>query len=427
MQHIRPSVGVLFASVIVASGIHGCSCDGSPQHEFSIWAGYGGASSTNVGGNGGDSTSSTGSGGGGANDCSVLPPDKDNDGDGYTEIDGDCHDCDPKINPGAIEVPTRPDDMGNYPQPMDENCNGVIDEAPPICDTDLLLDSKEPLDAAKAIGLCDFVKSAKWVLADGTPISTDAAKLTAFHLGHGILSRFGTNNNPLEGARMLMLSSGTARNKEDGESIYRSFDKNYTSNGPFGFPKLSPMCPSVKSGVPHDSTGLEIELDVPTNATAASFDFQFFSYAWPDYVCTEFSDYFVAFVEPFPMGQTDGNIAFDGNMNPVGVNFGGMLACSCPDSPLNPCSAGGIAFECKLGTDPLAGTPFESDLANPGWTHGSTGWLRSMMPVTPGGNIRIRFVTYDSGDGNLDSSTLIDNWQWYDNFVPIPKTPLPEP
>jgi hypothetical protein len=74
---------------------------------------------------------------------------------------------------------------------------------------------------------------------------------------------------------------------------------------------------------------------------------------------------------------------------------------------------GGVSFACGLGKAAIAGTPFESDLANPGWTHGSTGWLRTTMPVTPGSTFRIRLVTYDSSDGNLDSSTLIDNWQWY--------------
>jgi hypothetical protein len=74
---------------------------------------------------------------------------------------------------------------------------------------------------------------------------------------------------------------------------------------------------------------------------------------------------------------------------------------------------GGIPFACGLGKTFLTGTPFEADLANTGWTHGSTGWLRTTIPVTPGNSFRIRLVTYDSTDGNLDSSTLIDNWQWY--------------
>ena len=33
-------------------------------------------------------------------------------------------------------------------------------------------------------------------------------------------------------------------------------------------------------------------------------------------------------------------------------------------------------------------------------------------PVEPNGELTIRFTVYDSGDGNLDSTTLVDNWRW---------------
>ncbi len=376
-----------------------------------------------TGGSGGDIVFPVGSGGaGGSTACNPGLPDKDNDGDGFTENEGDCNDCYKYVNPSAVEVPTpvMPDGgvadggdadagMVSY-EPADEDCDGQIDEAPTPCDMGLMLNSEEPLDATKAIGMCAFVKSAKWVLADGSPIPSDAAKLANFHLGHGIMPKFGTNNKAREGANMLMLSSGTARDKSSAESVYRTFDKGYTSNAPFGFPKASAACPGVTTGLPHDATGVQIEVNVPTNAQSASFDFQFFTYEWHDYICKQFNDFFIAHVEPFPMGQMDGNVAVDGSKNPISVNNAFIDACTCPTPP---CLGGGIPFACGLGKTAIAGTPFESDLANPGWSHGSTGWLRTTMPVTPGSTFRIRLVTYDSSDGNLDSSTLIDNWQWY--------------
>lgn len=378
--------------------------------------------SSGTGGTGGDGgaggdiifpAGSSGTGGGMA--CNPGLPDKDNDGDGFTENEGDCNDCDKNVNPNAVEVPTPEvadagPDAGPPMDPADEDCDGMIDEAPTPCDTGLMLNSEEPLDAAKAVGMCQFVKTAKWVLADGSPIPVDATKLANFHLGHGIMAKFGTNNKSREGANMLMLSSGTARDKTSAESVYRTFDKGYTSNAPFGFPKPSAACPGVTTGLPHDATGVQIEMNVPTNAQSASFDFQFFTYEWHDYICKQFNDFFVAHVEPFPMGQMDGNVAFDGSKNPISVNNAFIDACNCPTPP---CIGGGVSFACGLGKAAIAGTPFESDLANPGWTHGSTGWLRTTMPVTPGSTFRIRLVTYDSSDGNLDSSTLIDNWQWY--------------
>jgi len=47
-----------------------------------------------------------------------LPEDVDDDGDGYTENEGDCNDTDAAINPGGTEV-------CDY---IDNNCNGAIDE-----------------------------------------------------------------------------------------------------------------------------------------------------------------------------------------------------------------------------------------------------------------------------------------------------------
>jgi hypothetical protein len=413
-------------SAIAAANASACATEKQNQFQTGSTSGgnNGGTSgsttttSSGMGGDGGGIIFPAGSGGsGGGSTCNEGLPDKDNDGDGYSENQGDCNDCDKNVNPGAVEVitPDNPDagpDAGSG-DPVDENCNGKVDEAPTPCDTGLTLNSEEPLDATKAIGMCAFVKTAKWVLADGSPPPVDATKLKNFHLGHGILPKFGTNNKPQEGVNMLMLSSGTARDKSSAESVYRTFDKNYTSNAPYGFPKPSAACPGVTTGLPHDATGVQIEVNAPTNALSASFDFQFFTYEWHDFICQQFNDFFVAHVEPFPAGQMDGNVAFDGMKNPISVNNAFINACACPGNPPGTCNAGGVSFTCALGKTYLAGTPFENDLANPNWSHGSTGWLRTTMPVTPGSTFRIRFVTYDSSDGNLDSSTLVDNWQWY--------------
>lgn len=44
--------------------------------------------------------------------------------------------------------------------------------------------------------------------------------------------------------------------------------------------------------------------------------------------------------------------------------------------------------------------------------HAATGWLRTKSPVVGGETITLRFTIYDSGDGLLDSSALIDNFRW---------------
>ena len=72
------------------------------------------------------------------------------------------------------------------------------------------------------------------------------------------------------------------------------------------------------------------------------------------------------------------------------------------------------SFTCMLGITKLQGTDFANNDNYPtaGWTNGSTGWLRTSAPVAPGKPFTIRFVTYDSSDGCVDSLTLIDNWKW---------------
>lgn len=427
MKRLNSYAWVVLVGLSAFIGANGGACATQQEGPFGTSNQGGGktmSSSTAMGGAGGEGGDvifqSSSTGGGSA--CDEGLRDKDDDGDGYTENEDDCNDCDPNVNPGAVEVitPDTPDggaDGGLPAKPADEDCNGLTDEAPKPCDTGLVFDSEDPIEATKAIGMCRFVKTAKWVLADGSDIPTDATHLANFHLGHGLLAKFGTNNKPQEGTRMLMLSSGTARDSSTGGSVYRNFDKGYTSNAPYGFPKASPACPGVTTKLPHDATGLQIEVQVPTNAQSASFDFQFFTYEWSRFICQEFNDFFVAHVEPFPKGQLDGNIAFDGNGNPISVNNAFINACGCPDNPPNKCvvssPVGSFDFACALGNTFLAGTPFANDSAVMGWTHGSTGWLRTTMPVTPGSTFRIRLVTYDSSDGRLDSSTLIDNWQWY--------------
>ena len=48
-------------------------------------------------------------------------------------------------------------------------------------------------------------------------------------------------------------------------------------------------------------------------------------------------------------------------------------------------------------------------------------------PADPGSEITIRWGVYDSGDGVLDSTTLIDNWQWTADPGEVGTTPVPDP
>ncbi|MFT3775538.1 MAG: putative metal-binding motif-containing protein [Minicystis sp.] len=349
------------------------------------------------------------------------PPDVDGDGDGWTGNEGDCNDCDPNVNPGAIDVLVTGDGGTSM---VDDDCNGVFDPPEP-CDTGLAIDSMNAIDAAKAVDLCRVASQnpadkkdktwgvihAEWVLPDGSPPPANAS----YHLGHGILGTFGPNVHVQAGQSMLGLSSGTARQPTDpGYASVGGYDKGYTSAQPTGFPKESPLCNSGSTtGTAHDGAAVELTIRAPTNATGFSFDFNFFSYEWPVFVCSTFNDFFVAQLTPFPMGQSDGNISFDKQGNPVSVNNAFVEVCGCAGNPPSPCMAGGKSFPCSLGDSGLTGTGFGKDTA--GSDHGSTGWLVTKAPVKGGDTITIRWTVYDAGDGILDTTTLIDNWQWIAN------------
>jgi hypothetical protein len=362
------------------------------------------------GGDGGATSTSTGPGPECGND-----PNVDGDGDGFTPSDGDCNDCEPLINPNAVETLAPFGDP-----PADDDCNGVIDDIYPLCDSGLAVDDPDPLSGAKAVDLCKVsagpndwgVVEAKWAQPDG---SAPPAGFPDFHLGHGILSAFGPNVDAQRGVRMLGLSSGAARQPTDpGYHDPTAFAKGYSSGSPQGFPKPSPACPGVVSGAPYDGAALEIEVRTPSNATGFAFDFSFYTYEWPSWICTTFNDIFVALLSPAPVGQSDANISFDNQGNIITVNNVFLEGCACPSGP--PCDAGGKSFTCALGASELVGTGFGIDTS--GQDHGTTSWLTTTAPVEPGSTIVIRWGIQDSGDGAMDSTTLVDGWRWITSGSP---------
>jgi len=161
-----------------------------------------------------------------------------------------------------------------------------------------------------------------------------------------------------------------------------------------------------------DDAGLELTVRAPPGAEGFSFDFAFYTYEWPVYICSTYNDLFVSLLTPIPAGQGDGNISFDSDKNLISVNSAFLGACGCGASTCwdggkefpCPCVAGGKEYACELGTSSLLGTGFDAAA--------STGWLMTTAPVAPGQEITVRWAVYDSGDGVLDSTTLIDNWQW---------------
>lgn len=329
--------------------------------------------------------------------------DDDGDEDGFTVSGGDCNDCDPNVNPGAIEVSvTSTDEEGEEaPVPADENCNGEIDEAAQSFDDNFELSDMDPLHAACAIGLCQKaatsldwgVVDAQFVRANGS-VAPDSAQW-------GILTSFGPNVPAQSGSTMLALSSGRARIPGQAGACNSTSCTGYSSgSAPPGFPQDTAGCDGASDI--NDDVGLQVRLRAPRNATGYSFLFSFYSFEYPEFVCDFYNDQFIALVDPAPAGSKDGNISFDSNNNPVSVNVAFFNVCD----------------GCAQGTDQLLGTGFDTWSAgifnsdNAIEDAGATGWLKTTAPVVGGEEITVRFAIWDTGDTILDSTVVIDNFEW---------------
>jgi hypothetical protein len=341
--------------------------------------------------------------------CS-FEDDIDHDGDGLSFKDGDCNDCHPGIHPGFFDVPGTG---------LDEDCSGVPDDGDAQCDDGLDINGSDPYDAAKAIGLCKKatangaewgVIEAKYVYPDGNPASVN--------LDVGLLKKFGVNA-PQAGDALLAISSGYARAPGDpgykaGVSRSKGGLFGGTSHGaPAGYPKEFAGCPddTEPTGAPQDGIGLELKIRVPLNAQSFSYDQNFFTYEYSQYVCTKYNDFFVALLQPKLPDLPDENIAFDSLNNPISVNNGLFQVCRAGTHK-------GKTYDCPLGTDTLSGTGFDAG----GNRYGATGWLTTTAPVEGGKEITVRYAVWDSGDGNFDSTVLLDNFKWSVDATGAPQT-----
>jgi hypothetical protein len=357
---------------------------------------------------------------------------QDSDDDGFTPAQGDCNDCSSKVNPGAYDFPN---------DNVDDDCSGSAAKASDApCDEGLKISSSDAQDAARAIGLCSFtdasskawgVISARFTDANGTGKMVDPSAA-------GLLPTFGAAK-PVSGDAFLALSSGVARAPgqdgftpacdEFGSACVPLLGCAGGGTPPPGYPKESSTCHSAavtnifQPGTQiFNQAALELTIRVPVNAASLSFDSIFYTSEYPKYICSPYNDFYVVFKEPKPAGVDDGNIVFDSNSDPIGVNTG--LLSVCDPSTQDPAAA--KQFECAGGTALLKGTGYGAEEADCGGKQGgaSTGWLHTTAPVKGGETITIRFAVWDTNDPELDSTVLIDNFQWSSDDADVGTTPI---
>ncbi len=384
-----------------------------------------------------------------SNQGSGFGPGSDGGADGantFPSDDGGCALCngDAALNPGDGAAPCVPD-PNNYDIPgnnCDDDGDGTVDNAP-ACDGNLPA-SGTAAQLAQAMGLCKTSTNGSWGVV--------SAKLTQ---GYGnnsapdahqtsILKTFGNKLTPREGKAFSVLSSGYAQAMDSCPTSKRfsslagtsfKFGCAMTGQGaaPAGFPKSANGCPSQQGSAVNDVVDLQLVIKVPNNANGFSFDFDFGSGEWPEYVCSPFNDSFIAYLKSaaFNGGAPD-NISFDSKNNPVSVNNAFFSECS-PTGAKTGCAPQGTAgtAQCSNGTADLMGTGFYdlNDSNNPYACNnsetggGMTGWLTTQAPAQPGETLTIDFLIWDTGDQYYDSSVVMDNWTWKPDPVTVSTVP----
>lgn len=367
-------------------------------------------------------------------DCDGTVDDSDHDGDGFGTCSNDCCDVDgggctdaQLVNPGAYEV------VGNE---LDDDCDGEVDEPAEECDQGLQSDTANAYHYARALDLCQTTAESPatpaertWGVIDATLSEADGNG-TPQPVQRALRPGFGTYIDPKRGDRLVVLSSGHAADLDDVNPPYAPFESgtnlNTSSNAPSDwlaanggeFPNPA-GCVAPWSTDANDSAMLTLRMRAPTNASSFSVMMYFFSAEYPEWVCSEFNDFFVALVDSTADNPDDGNIAIydDGATAwPVGVNLAMVaegLFTQCQNGPIG-CEHETSDYGGCLGIAQLEGTGFDTvgTGCGTGPEGGATGWLKMSGNVTPGEVFEVRFALWDSSGHIYDSLVLLDDWEW---------------
>lgn len=315
---------------------------------------------------------------------------------------------------------------------------GPVDVTAP-CDTGLAIDDSNAASFAKAIGICKNAASDGFGLVSASYSNAFGSSAPPHPAQWGLLPKFGSVITPREGSTLGVLSSGYAREYDDPYNVSLGQLSDFVESGggpldglnyptgqaPPNYPKAAQGC--MQDNTVNDMIDVKLVLKAPPDASGFQFDFDFYSSEWPNYVCSNFNDAFIAYLTS--SGMTD-NVSFDSSHNPVAVNIGFFNRCT-PGAPVGCLRSNGNSPDPPLGTSMCPGGP--SELGGTGYADalptqcdsgnvaatlgGATGWLTTKAPINPGEQFTLEFMIWDAGDGLLDSSVLVDHFQWIGGAV----------
>ena len=209
------------------------------------------------------------------------------------------------------------------------------------------------------------VTSASFVtVTGGTPNAVADAPLSSF---------------PTNGSTFAILTSGNASLADDPNVAINSGANNAGGN--------------VRGDTDYDVTVLKIDLDVPAAANCLTFDFQFYSEEYPEWVGTAYNDAFIAELDSSTWTtagtsiSAPNNFAFDPSGDVISINSTGVTEMTAANA---------------------VGTTYD----------GATPLLSASTQITPGAH-SLYLSIFDQGDQVLDSAAFVDNLVI--GFVPDPE------
>lgn len=141
--------------------------------------------------------------------------------------------------------------------------------------------------------------------------------------------------------------------------------------------------PNVRGDTDFDASVLKVDLDVPASANCLTFDFQFYSDEFPEWVNTQYNDAFIAELDGSTWDTSGStisapdNFAFDPSGDVISINSSGNTSMSTAEA---------------------AGTTYD----------GATPLLSASKQVSPGAH-SLYLSIFDQGDRIYDSAVFLDN------------------